>query len=225
MTDFTNMTVAELSGALGRREVSAVELTAAYLSNMAEREEEINAYITPTAELALRQAAAADEMRRGCERLSPLCGIPYAAKDNFAVAGVRMTCASKMLEQFAPAYTAAVCERIGEAGGVLLGKTNLDEFAMGSACERSIAGATRNPLDPNCSAGGSSGGAAAAVAAGKRRGLSAPTPEAARASRPPSADWCPSSRPTGAFPGAAWPNSPRRWTPSAPSRKPCATRP
>ena len=167
MRNLTERSAAELAEALERREVSAVELTMAYLSRMTTEEPLVNAYITPTARMALEQASRADERRRNGEKTSPLCGIPYAVKDNFAVAGVPMTCASEMLRDFVPDYTAAVCERIGAAGGVLLGKTNLDEFAMGSFCERSIAGPTRNPLDPERSPGGSSGGSAAAVAAGE----------------------------------------------------------
>ena len=169
MRNLTERSAAELAQALEKREISAVELTMAYLSRMTAEEPRINAYITPTARLALEQASRADERRRSAagEKLSPLCGIPYAVKDNFAVRGVPMTCASEMLRDFVPDYTAAVCEKIGAAGGVLLGKTNMDEFAMGSFCERSIAGPTRNPLDPGRSPGGSSGGSAAAVAAGE----------------------------------------------------------
>ncbi len=167
MRNLTERSAAEVAEALDRREISSVELTMAYLSRMTAEEPRINAFITPTARMALEQAARADERRRSGEKVPPLCGIPYAVKDNFAVEGVPMTCASEMLRDFVPDYTAAVCERIGAAGGVLLGKTNLDEFAMGSFCERSIAGPTRNPLDPACSPGGSSGGSAAAVAAGE----------------------------------------------------------
>ena len=162
--DITEMTAAELSGALHRREVSAVEAATAYLGQMTVRETAVNAYITPTARRALTAASEAD--RRLAEENAPaLCGIPYAAKDNLAVADVPMTCASEMLRDFVPAYTAAVVERADAAGCVLLGKTNLDEFAMGSSTERSIAGPSHNPLDLACSAGGSSGGSAAAVAA------------------------------------------------------------
>ena len=162
--DITDMTAAELSAALHRREISAPEAAAAYLGRMTLMETDVRAYITPTARRALTAAAAADK-RLAQGDAPPLCGVPYAAKDNLAVAGVRMTCASEMLRDFVPAYTAAAVERAEEAGGVLLGKTNMDEFAMGSSTERSIAGPTRNPLDTAYSAGGSSGGSAAAVAA------------------------------------------------------------
>ena len=169
MNNLTDRTAAELAEALDRREISSVELTVACLSRMTAEEPRINAFITPTAEIALRQAAKADERRKDPDgrTLSPLCGIPYAAKDNFAVRGVPLTGASEMLREFVPDYSAAVCERMEAAGAVLLGKTNLDEFAMGSSCERSIAGPTRNPLDPERSPGGSSGGSAAAVASGE----------------------------------------------------------
>ena len=164
MKDITELTAAQLSACLHRRELSASDAASAYLGRMTLREREINAYITPTARRALEAAAEADRRLAG-EDAPALCGIPYAAKDNLAVAGVRMTCASEMLADFVPDYTAAAVERADRAGGVLLGKTNMDEFAMGSSTERSIAGATRNPLDVTCSAGGSSGGSAAAVAA------------------------------------------------------------
>ena len=162
--DITEMTAAELSRALHRRELSSSDAAAAYLGRMTQAESTVHAYITPTARRALEGASAADEMLKNGDA-SALCGIPYAAKDNLAVEGVRMTCASKMLADFVPDYTAAVVERADSAGCVLLGKTNMDEFAMGSSTERSIAGPTHNPLDPACSAGGSSGGSAAAVAA------------------------------------------------------------
>ena len=164
MNEITEMTAAELSACLHRRELSASDAAAAYLGRMALTERGINAYITPTARRALEAAARADGMLAGGDAPTR-CGVPYAAKDNLAVAGVRMTCASEMLADFVPDYTAAVVERADGAGGVLLGKTNMDEFAMGSSTERSIVGATKNPLDPACSAGGSSGGSAAAVAA------------------------------------------------------------
>ena len=167
----TNMSVKELSELLGSGEISSTGLTAAFLSNMTLKEREINAFITPTARLALEGAARADRMRREAKgsgrEVSPFCGIPYALKDNLAVRGVPLTCASEMLRDFVPDYSSAVYEKLDGAGAVLLGKTNLDEFAMGSFCERSIAGPTRNPLDPGRSPGGSSGGSAAAVAAGE----------------------------------------------------------
>jgi aspartyl-tRNA(Asn)/glutamyl-tRNA(Gln) amidotransferase subunit A len=170
MNSLTHLSLVSLSERLEAREISSVEAAMAYLSRMTAVEPEIRAYITPTARIALEAASRADGMRRDGGKdgkLSPLCGVPYAVKDNFAVKDVPLTCASEMLRDFVPGYTAAVCGKIAEAGGVLLGKTNLDEFAMGSFCERSIAGPTRNPLDPARSPGGSSGGSAAAVAAGE----------------------------------------------------------
>jgi len=158
------LSVAELSDLLCKRELSSHEVTAAYLEQIEKTDGIINAYITKTDERAKEKALEADKrIERGDAH--PLCGVPVALKDNIAVKGVRMTCASKMLEEFVPPYNATVTEKIERSGGVILGKTNLDEFAMGSSCERSIIGATHNPIDTRMSAGGSSGGSAAAVAA------------------------------------------------------------
>ena len=166
-TELTGLTAAALSFALDRRECSAAEAATAYLNRMTETEPHINAFITPTASLALKAAEAADERRKAGENVPPLCGVPYAVKDNIVTAGVRTTAASEMLRNFVPSYSASVVETVNGMGGVMLGKTNLDEFAMGSACERSIIGATVNPLSHGIprTAGGSSGGSAAAVAA------------------------------------------------------------
>lgn len=160
--DIINLTLAELSREIGKRSLSSLEVTRAYLDRIDETDGVVNAYITKTEELAVSAAKEADARIGAGENAGPLCGIPYGVKDNVAVAGAPMTCASKILENFVPTYTATVCEKVG---GVVLGKTNLDEFAMGSGCERSIIGATHNPIDPSRSAGGSSGGSAAAVAA------------------------------------------------------------
>ena len=173
MDHLTNLTLTQLSHALRDGETTSVEAAMACLSRMTAIEGDINAFITPTARQALEEASRADRLlaearrNKAADELSPLCGIPWAAKDNLAVRGVRMTCASEMLRDFVPEYTAAACERLLDAGAPLLGKTNLDEFAMGSFCERSIVGPTRNPLDPGRSPGGSSGGSAAAVASGE----------------------------------------------------------
>ncbi|MBR4204779.1 MAG: aspartyl/glutamyl-tRNA amidotransferase subunit A [Clostridia bacterium] len=164
--DIVSLTIAELQKGLADRAFSAAEAAEAYLGRMEEKEPVVNAYLTKTPALAREQAARADELLKNGEH-APLLGVPYALKDNLAVRGVRLSCASAMLADFVPAYDAAVYEKLCGAGGVLLGKTNLDEFAMGSSTERSIAGPTRNPLDPSRSAGGSSGGSAAAVAAGE----------------------------------------------------------
>lgn len=167
MKTITEMTVRELSAALERREISAAEAAQACFRQIQTREGRIHAFLTVTEEGGMAQAERADQMRAAGKEVSPLCGIPYAVKDNFAVAGYPMTCASGILRDFIPPYTATVCERAEKAGSVLLGKTNLDEFAMGSSTEKSIGGATVNPLDETRSAGGSSGGSAAAVASGE----------------------------------------------------------
>ncbi len=163
---FTFQTVRRLASLLHSREISAVEAAETYLARIGEKDGEINAYITVTEALAMENAARADALLSRGEG-GPLCGIPCSVKDNIAVKGYPTTCASRMLRNFVPPYSATVCEKLWEGGAVVLGKTNLDEFAMGSACEKSIFGAARNPLDLTRSAGGSSGGAAASVAAGE----------------------------------------------------------
>ena len=157
-------TVAELSRSLARGEFSSTELTRDYLSRIKQFNGVYNAYITVTEELALAQAGVADQ-RRARGEYGPLTGIPIAHKDIFCMQDVRTTCASKMLSNFISPYNATVVERLNAAGAVTLGKTNMDEFAMGSSNETSFFGAVRNPWDPERVPGGSSGGSAAAVAA------------------------------------------------------------
>jgi len=157
-------TVAELSAALAAGEVSSVELTQAYLDRIAQFNESLNAYITVCDESALQQAKAADAARANGDA-SPLLGIPLAHKDIFCTSGVTTTCGSRMLHNFVSPYDATVVERFNAAGTVMLGKTNMDEFAMGSSNETSYFGAVRNPWDTEKVPGGSSGGSAAAVAA------------------------------------------------------------
>lgn len=158
-------TVAELSGALTRKEVSARELTQAYLDKIHQLNPALNAYVTITAEQALAQADAADS-RRAKGNASPLTGIPIAHKDIFCTRGVLTACGSHMLHNFIAPYDATVVERLEQAGAIMLGKTNMDEFAMGSSNETSWFGPVRNPWDQARVPGGSSGGSAAAVAAG-----------------------------------------------------------
>lgn len=147
-------------------EITARELAQTYLARIAARRADTNAFIAVTDAEALTAADAADaRLKSGNAPL--LCGIPCAVKDNLTVAGVPATAASRMLSDFVPPYSAAAWERIDAAGGVLLGKTNLDEFAMGATGETSAFGAVRNPYDPDRVAGGSSGGSAAAVADGQ----------------------------------------------------------
>ena len=157
-------TIAELSRALDSGEFSSLELTRDYLDRINRLNGSINAYVTVTEELALAQAKAADAIRAKGEQ-GPLTGIPLAHKDIFCTRDVRTTCSSKMLENFIAPYDAHVVEQFNAAGAVMLGKTNMDEFAMGSSNETSYFGAVHNPWDTSRVPGGSSGGSAAAVAA------------------------------------------------------------
>ena len=158
-------TVAELSVALASGDISSVELTQTYLDRIAELNTELNAFITVCDESALDQARAADAARANGEA-GALLGIPMAHKDIFCTQGISTTCGSRMLQNFVSPYDATVVERFKAAGAVTLGKTNMDEFAMGSSNENSFFGPVRNPWDTNRVPGGSSGGSAAAVAAG-----------------------------------------------------------
>lgn len=146
-------------------EVTAREITAAFLQRLREVDSRVQAFITVTEELALEQAREIDRRREEGEELPPLAGIPFALKDNISVRGVPTTCGSKMLENYRPVYDATVYKRLREAGAVLVGKTNMDEFAMGSTTEYSFFGPTRNPWRHEYVPGGSSGGSAAALAA------------------------------------------------------------
>ena len=156
----------ELLTELARGKTSARELTERALDRIAETESRINAFITVDRDGARRAAEESDRRRAEGHPLSPYDGIPYAAKDNFETLGVRTTCASKMLEQYVPSRDAAAVEVLRSAGFVLIGKTNMDEFAMGSVTAASAFGASHNPHDPARTCGGSSGGSAAAVAVG-----------------------------------------------------------
>ncbi len=157
-------TLSELSQALHAKKISSVELTQAYLDRIERLGEQSNSFITVTVEQALAQARAADQ-RIAAGEAGPLTGIPLAHKDIFCTDGVRTSCASRMLDNFIAPYDATVVERLAAAGMVMLGKTNMDEFAMGSSNETSYYGPVRNPWDPERVPGGSSGGSAAAVAA------------------------------------------------------------
>ncbi len=155
----------DLSKALQRREVSSVELTEALLDRIRTYDHTLNSVITVTADQALAEAKAADAIiARG--EAGPLTGVPLLHKDIFCTQGVRTSCASRMLDNFIPLYDATVVKKLRAAGTVSLGKTNMDEFAMGSSNETSYYGPCRNPWDPERVPGGSSGGSAAAVAAG-----------------------------------------------------------
>ena len=151
---------------LANREVSSVELTRACLERIDAVEDSIRSFITLTADAALAQAEAADRILAD-GTASPLTGIPVQIKDVMCTEGVRTTCASRMLEDYIPVYSATAVERLFSQGAVMLGKGNMDEFAMGSSCENSAFHATLNPWDTSRVPGGSSGGAAASVAAGE----------------------------------------------------------
>lgn len=159
-----NSSLQQLGSALRARKISSVELTQLYLDRIAALNLALNAYVTINAETSLAQARAADA-RIAKSEASPLTGIPIAQKDIFCAKGWRTTCGSKMLENFIAPYDAHVIAQFNTAGAVNLGKTNMDEFAMGSSNETSYFGAVKNPWDHNAVPGGSSGGAACAVAA------------------------------------------------------------
>ena len=159
-----NATLGELSGALGAKRISSVELTRLFLERIARLDRQLNAFITVDEARALEEARRADE-RRARGEAGPLTGIPLAHKDIFCTRGMATTCGSRMLANFVSPYDAHVIEQFERAGAVLLGKTNMDEFAMGSSSEVSHFGPVRNPWDSQRVPGGSSGGSAVAVAA------------------------------------------------------------
>ena len=158
-------TVTQLAAGLKNKEFSSVELTQHFLDRIAKLDTHYNAFITVTPELALQQAKAADA-RLAKGDTSILTGIPIAQKDIFCTKDVKTTCGSKMLDNFVAPYNACVIEKFNAAGAIMLGKTNMDEFAMGSSNQTSYYGPVRNPWDPARVPGGSSGGAVAALAAG-----------------------------------------------------------
>jgi aspartyl-tRNA(Asn)/glutamyl-tRNA(Gln) amidotransferase subunit A len=157
----------DLSRLLRKREVGAREIVESVFSRIDEKEPLIHAFITVTRDTALEQADHADQLLAKGGDIPPLTGIPIAIKDLLCTRGIKTTCASKILANYVPPYNATVVDRLFQDGAVLVGKTNMDEFAMGSSTENSALGLTRNPVDPERVPGGSSGGSAAAVAAGE----------------------------------------------------------
>lgn len=157
-------TLTQLAQALESKQISSVELTQHFLDRIKQHDGELNSFITVCTDQALEQAKASD-MRRANGNALPLDGLPFAQKDIFCTQGVKTSCGSKMLDNFVSPYDATVIHRFNEAGAVMLGKTNMDEFAMGSTGEHSFYGSTHNPWRHGYAPGGSSSGAAAAVAA------------------------------------------------------------
>ncbi len=161
----SRLTIHELHELLVKKEISAVELTREHLDRIQTLDGDVKAYITVTDQLALEQAKAVDAKISAGESIGMLAGIPMAVKDNMCTKGINTTCASKMLDGFRPQYSATVVHKLQAENAILLGKANMDEFAMGSTTENSAFFATKNPWNADCVPGGSSGGSAAAVAA------------------------------------------------------------
>jgi len=165
VSELHTLTVTELAATIARGELSAVEVATAYLDRIAAHDAALHAFLHVDRAATLRRAAEVDAERLRGQPLGALAGVPIALKDNLCTRGMPTTCASRILEGYVPPYDAHVVERLGAASAVVLGKLNMDEFAMGSSTESSAFGVTRNPWDLERTPGGSSGGAAAATAA------------------------------------------------------------
>lgn len=165
--ELLSLSAVELAAKIKAKEVTVKEAVEAVFAKIEEKEEKYNCYVTLDKEGALKQA---EEIQKGIENgtlTGPLAGVPVAIKDNMCTKGVLTTCSSKILQNFVPTFSAEAVILLEKAGAVILGKTNMDEFAMGSTTETSAYGVTKNPWDESCVPGGSSGGSAAAVAAGE----------------------------------------------------------
>lgn len=162
--DILNMTALEIGAAIKEKKITAVDAVKAVLDAISKTDWAVNAYITVNGEEALKKAEEVQLKIDKGELTGPLAGVPFAVKDNICTKGVKTSCASKILGDFAPVYNATVIEKLENEGAIVLGKVNMDEFAMGSTCETSAYGETKNPWDLTKVPGGSSGGAAASVA-------------------------------------------------------------
>ena len=163
--DILNMTALEIGAAIKEKKITAVDAVKAVLDAISKTDWAVNAYITVNGEEALKKAEEVQAKIDKGELTGPLAGVPFAIKDNICTKGVKTSCASKILGDFAPVYNATVIEKLENEGAIVLGKVNMDEFAMGSTCETSAYGETKNPWDLTKVPGGSSGGGAASIAA------------------------------------------------------------
>jgi len=163
--EILSLTAIQLGRKIKDGEVTSVEAVKAVLGQIKAMEPVLNSFVTIEEEKAMKQAEEVQKQIAAGELTGPLAGVPVAVKDNICIDGMKTTCSSKILWDFVPAYTATAVENLKKAGAVILGKTNMDEFAMGSTTETSAYGVTRNPWNPDHVPGGSSGGSCAAVAA------------------------------------------------------------